>query len=361
MDMDNALALAETHAAMGLDSEAFTIYAELVDELLGSDRTKDALVLVDEMIALEPLDPAGHLIAAECHARLGDIDATVASAGHAVPLYLQRGSIDEALELLEQIISYWPDPACALAAARIHLERGGQSDGVAALRKLQVCFKANPEDLDILVLLARAFDAIGQPDKADRVLEEAAGVAERRGDDDAFEKLVNLLLSRDPKNGAARELSAKLHRRHGDGAAPLAEVASLDPSMLWLEDEITDALMRRPSQPPASVDEDVLWRADTLAAAGRFDEARTHLDAVGHDEHPLVQDVRERLERLELASSVDHPTRAPSSRPAPLWSDVAPIRSAAELDEIPAVAERGGRRRAALCGLVTRRCGYRAR
>ena len=77
-----------------------------------------------------------------------------------------------------------------LAAAELYLARNQPNDGLQALSKLQVCFQANPKDLDTLGLLARAFNAIGQAAKGVEVQKEMARIAKEQGKTELFKQLV---------------------------------------------------------------------------------------------------------------------------------------------------------------------------
>ena len=77
------------------------------------------------------------------------------AAGQLVKL----GRRDDALKVVERLLHHRPDPTHARIAAELYLARNQPNDGMQALCKLQICFQANPKDLDTLGLLARAFDA----------------------------------------------------------------------------------------------------------------------------------------------------------------------------------------------------------
>jgi predicted Zn-dependent protease len=63
--------------------------------------------------------------------------------------------------------------------ARIYLTR---HDAKRALAKLQLCFEADPRDIDTFQLLAQTFAELGQVDKAISVYEELAEVLADVGD-----------------------------------------------------------------------------------------------------------------------------------------------------------------------------------
>ncbi|MBW2457482.1 MAG: tetratricopeptide repeat protein, partial [Deltaproteobacteria bacterium] len=195
---DLPLRLAETHAALGQRAEAARLFSEVVGPLMAGGQAREALQVVDQMMALDRQNPTAHLLQADCHAKLGQIDKAVASAGVAAETLVSQGKIDEAIAVLERLLAYWPEPAYARVTARIYLARGHAGDAIAALQKLQICFAADPSDLPTLELLAAVFEDMDQPHQANRVLEEAARAAQTAGQEDDYERLARKLLDRDP-------------------------------------------------------------------------------------------------------------------------------------------------------------------
>src|SRR4029077_5533593 len=82
------------------------------------------------------------------------------------------------------------------------------NDGMQALAKLQICFQANPKDLDTLALLARAFAAIGQAGKGIEVQKEMAKIAREQGKKELFKQLVEKLQRAAPNDEGVKQLVA---------------------------------------------------------------------------------------------------------------------------------------------------------
>src|SRR5207302_4540969 len=93
-------------------------------------------------------------------------------------------------------------------AAELYLARNQQNDGMQALAKLQICFQANPKDLDTLALLARAFAAIGQAAKGIEVQKEMAKIAREQGKAELFKQLVEKLQRAAPNDEGVKQLVA---------------------------------------------------------------------------------------------------------------------------------------------------------
>ncbi len=94
------------------------------------------------------------------------LDEAIESFWTAAELLINLARRDDALKVVERILHFRVDPRFARVAAELYLERGTKEDAMQALAKLQVCFQADPRNLDTLGLLARAFNGIGQETKA---------------------------------------------------------------------------------------------------------------------------------------------------------------------------------------------------
>ena len=147
-----------------------------------------------------PTNPLPHLRLAEALSRAKDVDGAVLEFGIAAGQLVKLGRRDDALKVIERLLHHKPD-ADARAHRRRALPRAAAppNDGMQALAKLQICFQANPRDLDTLGLLARAFAQIGQAAKAIEVQKEMARIARDTGKTDLFHELVAKLLEARPE------------------------------------------------------------------------------------------------------------------------------------------------------------------
>src|SRR5690606_13583592 len=131
----------------------------------------------------------------------------------------------DALRVVERLLMHRADAKFARLAAEIYLSRAGPNDGMAALTKLQICFKEDPKNLETLALLARTFDQAGQPTTAVEVHKEAARIAQEANKLQQFRALVELLIRRAPHDEVVRQLSRALEEA---GAESISIEASVD-------------------------------------------------------------------------------------------------------------------------------------
>lgn len=225
--------LAEIYTQLGLTSDALAAYDEVASRLRQEGRERDALDIFKKVVELDPQNPIAHLRVADSRARLGEIDKAVERFGEAAEIMIRLGRRDDALKVLERLLEYRPEPSYARLAGRLYLERGAANDGMAALTKLQIAFKANPKDMETLEALATAFDAINQPKKAVEVLKESARVAREKGDLQHFDGLLRTLLERAGDDPAVAQLRSWRRQDEQD-----AEIEIVPDQEVLLEESI---------------------------------------------------------------------------------------------------------------------------
>ncbi|HVY46702.1 MAG TPA: tetratricopeptide repeat protein [Minicystis sp.] len=200
--------LAEIYTQLCLTSDAHAAYDEVASRLQRAGRDRDAIDIFRKVVELDPQNPLPHLRLGEAYVRVKDFDGAIRCFGAAAEILLKLGRKDDALKVVERLLQHRQEARFARMAAEIYLERGGPTDGMAALTKLQICFKENPKDLDTLTLLAKAFDKLGQPAKSIEVQKEAARIAKEAGKTEAFAALLDQLVARAPNDEAVRALVA---------------------------------------------------------------------------------------------------------------------------------------------------------
>jgi tetratricopeptide (TPR) repeat protein len=199
--------LAELYQQLGLTSDALAALDEVATRLHRQGRETEATEIFRKIVEIDPTSPLPHLRLAEALSRGKDIDGAAAEFSHAADLLAKSGRRDDALKVIERLLQHKHDPEQARAAAELYLARNAPNDGLQALAKLQICFQANPRDLDTLGLLARAFNHIGQAAKAVEVHKEMARIARDTGRDDLFQELIDRLLKLVPNDETVRQLA----------------------------------------------------------------------------------------------------------------------------------------------------------
>jgi tetratricopeptide (TPR) repeat protein len=199
-----------------------TDYDEAALALEKNSRDRDVAELLTKMIALEPDNPVFHARLAEAYCRLGRVDEAIPSFRAAAAALTELERFTDVLRVLERILHFRVEPEDALLAARLYLERKGPQDAVRAVAKLQPCIAADPESLDALALLSRAFDAMNQPERATQVRIEIARVAAEAGEAELVRDLLSILTRSAPDDSVVRRLSDVAHM--GESSAPSLSV-----------------------------------------------------------------------------------------------------------------------------------------
>ncbi len=199
--------LAELYQQLGLTSDALAALDEVATRLQRQNRDVEAIEVFRKLVELDPTNPLPHLRLAEALSRAKDIDGAVVEFGVATGQLTQLGRRDDALKVLERLLHHRADAPHARMAAELYLARGGGTDGMQALSKLQICFQADPRNLDTLGLLARAFTQIGQAAKAIEVQKEMARIARDGGQHELFSDLVAKLRKLAPNDEGVQQLA----------------------------------------------------------------------------------------------------------------------------------------------------------
>ena len=218
--------LAELYQQLGLTSDALAALDEVATRLQRQNRDVEAIEVFRKLVELDPTNPLPHLRLAEALSRAKDIDGAVVEFGVATGQLTQLGRRDDALKVLERLLHHRADAPHARIAAELYLARGGGSDGMQALSKLQICFQADPRDLNTLGLLARAFTQIGQAAKAIEVQKEMARIARDGGQNALFAELVTKLTKLAPNDEGVQQLAA---HATGSSLPPRPELPSAEP------------------------------------------------------------------------------------------------------------------------------------
>jgi tetratricopeptide (TPR) repeat protein len=312
--------LAELYTQLGLTSDALAAYDEVATRLQRAGRDRDAIDIFKKIVDLDPANPLPYLRLAEAFVRVKDLDSAITRFGAAAEILGRLGRRDDALKVVERLLQYRPDARFARMAAEAYLDRGQPNDGMAALTKLQICFKENPKDLDTLAILARTFDKVGQPAKSIEVQKEAARIAKDAGRLDAYSALVDALLARAPQDEGVRQLAAQRKEAAAAARAESQSDVSIEVEVgeeVFVDDEPPSeapfvlrqshhpAAMggRGPGQAPAQRDAPLDPAAQVrqlLARAEVFRRARNHDQAIailraGLQDLPGERDLHEKL------------------------------------------------------------------
>ena len=167
----------ETHATLGalckqlgLTGDAvshFHIAAQLSEAKGDGARALEMLKIISQT---DPSDVLARKKLSELSARSGESEDAVAELMRLAADLRRKGRTEELGKTLEKIGHLDPTNVEVMRELSSLYLSGG--DAKKALSRLQVCFRADPSDLDTLELLAEIFQSLGRPEKAESVSQE---------------------------------------------------------------------------------------------------------------------------------------------------------------------------------------------
>ena len=186
--------LADLCKDLGIVSDALLHYEAVASFYQSEGRTRDALKAFKQMVDLEPDNVASRIKLAELYSKESMTRESVQEFTRAAEYLKDHDRVDDFMKVAERLLFLSPDNyGLAREIAGLYINRG---DARRALPKLQLCFKADPRDIETLKLLASAFEALGQNPKTLSVLKELARIHAEDGDtrrrDETFRRILSL-------------------------------------------------------------------------------------------------------------------------------------------------------------------------
>jgi len=197
--MDVNIKLAELHQQLQLMGEAMAYYQIVANHYDKAGDVRRSLDVLKTMVDLDPDNVPSRVKLADLYLREQMTAEAIAEFQRAAEHLKRQGSVDDYLRVAERISAIEPNNlGLARELAELYLQRNDQK---RALAKLQICFKADPRDIETLRLLAVAFQGLGQTSKTISVYKELARAYEaisQLNEADKVWQQVSLLDPHDP-------------------------------------------------------------------------------------------------------------------------------------------------------------------
>lgn len=233
------LRLAEIFLSLGLCDDALAATDRAAQAMIADGSAAEVPPLYQKLIDRAPDHPLAHFKLGEAQVRLGDVEHAIQHMSRAATIMVNQGLRNDALKVLETLLSYKSDPVFAGIAAKLYLHRGDRDGVLAALSKLRICYKADPDAIETLTLVAKAFDQVEQWDKALEVRKQAAWLAWQQGDKAAYEQIVSQLIARAYDDPSVMQLAALRRVPYPIESAPTP--AGISGSGVRADDTVVDA------------------------------------------------------------------------------------------------------------------------
>ncbi len=314
---DLHLKLAELYQQLGLVNDALQHYQNVALSHEQNGRPKDSLEILKRMVDLDPDNLASRIKLAELFAQQGHGVEAVTELRSALSFLKTQQRFDDYLRVGEKLVAYDPSALdVAKEMAQIYMQRG---QGNVALSKLQLCFKADPRDLDVLSMIAQAFLSMEQVPKTVSVYKEMAKIHAADGRADLAQQVWERVLELQPGDVEAGEAL---------GHSPTTLRAPQVPTMV--APAMANAPMVSAPQRPSVEDEQLarlLTETDVYAKYGLKEKAVEHLQKV----FAIRADYVPALEKL---ARLLQPTGGP-----PYVDALRSLVAAAETTEHPSLAQ----------------------
>jgi tetratricopeptide (TPR) repeat protein len=198
------LKLADVFRQLGLLSDAVQQLEQASLLYQKANRVSDAIAALKQIIDINPDQPNPRIRYAEMAAQAGATKEAAAEFAEAARLVKAQGRTDEFLRVAERMLHYDPENLdMALEVASNYMEH---NNGRAALSHLKRVYEARQRDPQVLDLLARVFEQLGQPHKTLPVLKELARVYSEAGRIGERNQAAQRVLAMDPNDAEMREL-----------------------------------------------------------------------------------------------------------------------------------------------------------
>jgi pilus assembly protein FimV len=200
------LKLAQMYEELALASDALSTYEQAADAFLAQGQVHKALDTMEKMIALDGQNVAARIKYAEALSKADRAREAASAFADGARLLREQGRIDDYIRVIERQLYHDPDNVeIARELSGRYLER---SDPKRALAKLQVCFKADPRNVQTLEMLAEAFRQLGQIPKTISVLKEIARLHGEVQAEEPRRRTLLRVLDLDPTDAEAKQALA---------------------------------------------------------------------------------------------------------------------------------------------------------
>jgi len=293
--VDVHLKLAEEYQNLGITGDAMNHLQVVAQYYEQNNQSQQLAEILKRIVDLDPSNLPSRIKLAELYSREGMIPQAVEQFSRAAEELKAANRIEDYIKVAERLIFHdSTNTSLIKELANIYLQQG---DIKRALGKLQVCFRADPQDLEVLGMLAQAFQGLGQVSKTISVYKEIAKIYQEQGSLVDARKMYQRILELAPDDAEAR--------------AALGSIKQEDSQPNELDEEL-----------PILQDEGEVLTHPASSASSAFMDAATELGSLQSQPNELDLDAQPEEELLTEDSSaevmiVESEESAPEQEEAP--------------------------------------------
>jgi len=197
------LKLADMYQQLGLANDSMQHYQQVAVLYEQQGKTAESLDVLKRMVDLDPENLPSRIKLAELFAKEGRQQEAIGEFRSAADFLKSAERFDDYVRVAERLVYFEPSALdVTLDLAKVYLARG---EAKAALGKLQLCFKTDPRNLDVLALIAEAFLAMQQVAKTISVYKEMARILESSQRHDEAQRYWRRVLELVPDDGESQQ------------------------------------------------------------------------------------------------------------------------------------------------------------
>lgn len=238
------LALSRVYRAIALTNDAISQYQETIGVLAVRGRPLDRLRVIRELLELDPDNVRARVRLAEDFAAEGAHEDANAELRKAAAQLDKLGLTEDYIRVAERLTYSCPDDiATSRRLAELYLDA---QNAQFALPRLQICYRNNSADAEVLEMLVRAFELLGQQPKMLTVLKELARLHDRNGLMNERNAVLEHIVQLDPGDEWARRALS------GRPIDPVTDLGFQELSFDEADEPIPEPTApREPSNPPS--------------------------------------------------------------------------------------------------------------
>ncbi len=305
------LKLAELYQQLGLTSDALAHYQTVAVFYEQGGRPRDALDMLKRMVDLDPDNIASRIKLGELFAQQGLAEEASQEMRSALNFLKQQQRFDDYVRVGERLVAYDAGALdVAQDLARIYMQREQPS---VALGKLQMCFKADPRNVEVLAMIAQAFLDMQQVPKTISVFKEMAKIYSADGNVELATRTWERVIELHPGDAEAEQA---LGRNGPQTTAPAYGRPTLVPTVV-APAQAQAPIAAQPNsapQPRVSAEDEQLQRllteTDVYVKYGLKEKAIEHIQkvfAVRPDHIPALEklkDLQQQVGGRDLAATL---------------------------------------------------------